>query len=567
VASSASPGGVPSEAKRHPVTVGSLAPIALALLVMLPRLASPQFGLLDDGLMLQTGQEVIGRWSSAFHLIPETGRFFPAYWLVYSAIFGVVGVRPLAFFTVNALLFAVLLLILAHLVRMSGGTRLQVAIAVVLFALCGPAIETFYTLSKAEALQMMWIGLSLLATAAAASAVRRARHAGLIALAAIALLLAHTTKETSFVLIPVSVGWLAIEWWSPRQPRVNTRFAITFVTITLVAAAAFIALRWYCAPLGFTQGTYTRAYAPDPGTAAAALFRISAWLIRDFAFLVPLVAVAAFWLVPSAPASRRPILYTCTWMTGWLAVYLPWPATFEYYLLPFAFGAAALAGIVVGYCWTFREAAHSTAKRLVAWSVLVASGLLWLASTVNAVADARVQLTVDRANAAVVDFLARLPTGSGVVVNTTLNEYVIELPLHLSEVKRRPDLVVEHVAGPTLAEPVPAQLFVVTPHMANRPAPTVRIPLDETAVRHDHTILTALPAGRSELVYRAEEYTRLIEFGLHRLLCHMVVSRRLDAGYCPNDRALIEYRPFLYGWEVHRLGSPGVDRAEVRHDD
>ena len=55
------------------------APAALALLVMLPRLASPQFGLLDDGLTLETGREMIGRWSGVLALIPETGRFFPAY--------------------------------------------------------------------------------------------------------------------------------------------------------------------------------------------------------------------------------------------------------------------------------------------------------------------------------------------------------------------------------------------------------------------------------------------------------------------------------------------------------
>lgn len=34
----------------------SLAPLAVAALVLLPRLASPQFGLLDDGLTLQTGR-------------------------------------------------------------------------------------------------------------------------------------------------------------------------------------------------------------------------------------------------------------------------------------------------------------------------------------------------------------------------------------------------------------------------------------------------------------------------------------------------------------------------------
>ena len=127
-----------------------VAPIALAVSRQLPRLASPQFGLLDDGLTLQTGREVIGRWSSTLHLIPETGRFFPAYWLAYSAVFGIVGVRPLAFFTVNLLLLAGLLAVLARLVRLGGGTRLQAAIVAVLFAFSGPVVETFYTLSKAE---------------------------------------------------------------------------------------------------------------------------------------------------------------------------------------------------------------------------------------------------------------------------------------------------------------------------------------------------------------------------------------------------------------------------------
>jgi predicted component of type VI protein secretion system len=115
--------------RERSAAVPSFAPIALAVIVMLPRLASSQFGLLDDGLTLQTGREVIGRWSSTLHLIPETGRFFPAYWLAYSAIFGIVGVRPLAFFTVNVMLLTGLLAILARLVRLGGGTRLQATIA------------------------------------------------------------------------------------------------------------------------------------------------------------------------------------------------------------------------------------------------------------------------------------------------------------------------------------------------------------------------------------------------------------------------------------------------------
>jgi hypothetical protein len=547
------------------VTVGSFAPVALAVLVMLPRLASPQFGLLDDGLTLQTGREVIGRWSSTLHLIPETGRFFPAYWLTYSAIVGVVGVRPLAFFTVNTLLLAGLLAILARLVRLGGGTRLHAAIAVVLFASCGPVIETFYTLSKAEPLQMTWIGVSLLATAAAAIDARPTRQAGLIAVAGVALLFADATKETSLVLIPVSLGWLAIEWWLSRGRGACTRFVVTYVTIALVAAAAFMILRWYYAPLGLAQGTYTRAYALHPGTVGTALFRISAWLVRDFAFLLPLLAAAPLSVVGRGRASRRPVLYAGIWMAGWLAVFLPWPVTFEYHLLPFAFGAAVLAGTVAGDAWAFRQRAQPATRRRLAWSVLVTSGLLWCGPTVNAIADARVQLTVDRANAEVVEWLARLAPHSRVVVNTTLNEYVFELPLHLSEIKRRPDLVVEHVDRRALTRSSPDEVFVATPHMANQPAPTVRIPFDEARMRHHHARLTTLLKGRGDLVYRADHHTDLVEIGLHRLLCHVTASRLIDASYCPSDRGLIDHRPFSYGWQVHRLEALTVEHAETPH--
>jgi len=548
------------------LTVRWLAPVAMAGLVMLPRLASPQFGLLDDGLTLQTGREVIGRWASTLHLIPETGRFFPAYWLVYSAIFGLVGARPLAFFTVNVLLLAGLLAILARLVRWGGRTSRHAAVAAVLFAVCGPTIESFYTLSKAEPLQLTWIGVSLLATAGAAIEARRARRVGLITLAAVTLLLAHATKETSFVLVPISLGWLAIECWATRERGVWARFARTYVVINVVAAAAFTALRWYYAPLGLAEGTYTRAYALHPGVVGPALFRISAWLVRDFTFLLPLLTVAVASLVGARHALRRPVLYAGIWMAGWLAVYLPWPATFEYYLLPFAFGAAALAGTVVGDVWASRGREHSVTRRRLAWSVLVASASLWLVALVNVSADARVQLAVDRANADLVDFLAGLPRRSHVVVNTRVNEYLVELPMHLSQIKRRSDIVVEHVTAAARTGSPAANVFVVTAEMANKPGPTVRIALDEPGVRHDNSMLSTVLTGPVEPVYRAAQHTHLVELAIHRLLCHATVSPLTDPTYCPSDRGVIDRRLFSYGWQVHRLTRPSADHGETRHD-
>jgi hypothetical protein len=254
-------------------------------------------------------------------------------------------------------------------------------------------------------------------------------------------------------------------------------------------------------------------------------------------------------------------------MAGWLAVFLPWPVTFQYYLLPFAFGAAGLAGTAVGDLLAFSERRRPPTIRWVARSAIAAGGLLWLVSMANAAADARIQLTVDQANADMVEFLARMPAGSRMVVNTRLNEYVVELPLHLSEIKGRPDLVVTHVAGLASIESPPTATFVATPHIANIPAPTVRIPLDETGVRHYQAMLTTLLRGGGDLVYRTEHHAAVVEVGLHRLLCHVTASPLIGAGYCPNDRGLIAWRPFTYGWQVHRVGPPAGDRAEARHDE
>ena len=533
----------------------SLLPLALAALVMLPRLASPQFGLLDDGLTLQTGREVSGRWSSVLYLIPETGRFFPAYWLVYSLVFALVGARPLAFFVVNVLLLAGLLAMLGRIARLAGATREQAVVAAVLFAVSGPAVETFYTLSKAEPLQLTWIGLSLIATAAAVTAARPLTRVALPALAAVAVLLAHATKETSVVLVPIAVAWLTIEWWSPTRSPKWMRFAAIYVLVNLVALAAFAALRSHYAALALGEGSYTRAYVLHAVTVGPALFRICAWLVRGFAYLLPLLALAA--LPRAGVGGRRPIAYAGVWMAGWLAVFLPWPATFEYYLLPFTFGAALLGGALVGDAWRWRGPGQPAARRRLASFALAAAALLWLVATTNATTDARVQLAVDRANADLVDFLGGLPERSRVLANMSpANEYHYELPMHLAELKARGDIVIERMPATGNVRPD----FVVTAELANQPGPTVRIALYKPRVRQDNVTLRTLVAADVAPVYRSERQARIVELGLQRLLCPLAVHPVLDVSYCPADRGVLDRRTFRYGWQVHRLVRPTAGR-------
>jgi len=550
--------GVPS----NRAIVRWLAPGLLAAVVMLPRLASPQFGLLDDGLTLQTGHQTAGRWWSVVGLIPETGRFFPAYWLVYSAVVDVVGARPLAFFVFNVLVLAVLLCVLARLVELSGGTPRQALVAIVIFATCGPTIEAFYTLSKAEPLQTTWIGISLLVVGASATEPRRWRRAVLIALAGAALMLGYATKETSVVLIPISLAWVVIEWARAAGPTGAARFAITYAALNVAAAAAFFSLRWRYAALALAEGSYTRAYAFDMATVGPALFRIAAWVIRDFAFLVPLLVAAVIGFRAARPEWRRGILYACAWMAGWLAVWAPWPATFEYYLVPFAFGAALFAALVAGALWAARRERAPTAGRWPAWSALAASTLLWVPGVMNAATDGRVQLAVDRANADLVDFLGGLPLRSRVMLNTVyVNEYLYELPMHLVEIKRRPDLVVQHVGAFPAEGGAPTSVFVVTPTMANQPGPTVRIAVHEPGVSRDGMRLSEMLRRGGELVYTTERHARLLEVSLHRQLCRLARRPFVDVTFCAGDRGVIDGRTFTYGWQVHRLSPPAVARV------
>ena len=255
-------------------------------------------------------------------------------------------------------------------------------------------------------------------------------------------------------------------------------FAITYAAANVVAALAFVGLRWYYLPLALSEGGYTRAYSLTVPTVGATLFRMAVWVVRDFAFLLPVAWAAALILVRGRPASRRLILYAGVWMGGWLAVFLPWPATFAYYLLPFAFGAAVLGGVVVGDLT--RAGRERLAGRATAAVLLAATASLWLVTIANAVVDARVQLAVDRANGDLVEFLATLPSQSQVVLNTAQpNEYLFELPLHLSEIKRRPDIVVKPVVRSVPEGQTSLPGFVATPDVANRPVPTVRLPINE----------------------------------------------------------------------------------------
>lgn len=179
-------------------------PVAVAFFAMLPRLLSPQFGLLDDGLTLIAVAHVSDNWTAAFTIAHGAGRFFSSYFLFLYLVHALVGVHSFLFFSVNYAVFAATTAVLIGFVRLMGGTPFQAWAAGIFFVVSGPAVESFYTLSKPAPPQLLWVVISLLIAAVGVrSRNRLARLAGLATTMG-ALLMADTTKETGIVTVAVA---------------------------------------------------------------------------------------------------------------------------------------------------------------------------------------------------------------------------------------------------------------------------------------------------------------------------------------------------------------------------
>jgi hypothetical protein len=530
-------------------------PIVLAFIVMLPRLLSPQFGLLDDAQTMRAVGHVSDNWTSAFTMAHGDGRFFPSYYLFFYLIHALVGLHPALFFAANSAVLAATTAGLIGLVRLMRGTPFQAWAAGIFFVVSGPAVESFYTLSKAEPPQLLWLMISLLvATAGHRSRNRWARLGGLAATTG-ALLVADTTKETGIVTVAIAVGWLVVGrlCLDPAHDEPHLACRRRFVLASLLAAAAFFALRAYSGGPSLSQGAYSRLYRPEVATIWGSLVDALALLSRDFAYLAPL-AVLVVVLRMTQPRPKRPLLLDAVvWMCGWLGVYLPWPWVLEYFLLPFAFGAAAFSGLVVGEAI---RALRDDRRRGVRATVAVCVGaflVLLPLSIANVVTNGAIQLAVDAANYQLVRFISALPKGSTVTVNMpSVNEYVYEIGMHVRQTEGRPDILVdsfETEAGARRAGS--AEGYVATLVMRRQVVPGVRIPMNErTAGELGQTLTRVLSDGR-EPVFRIRRRVQLTMVNLHHPVCALL-GEWTERVYCHWPAPFIDTRAFSYGWNVYR---------------
>jgi hypothetical protein len=528
-------------------------PGLVSFAIMLPRLASAQFGFFDDGRTLATAAQMAhGSWDWSWDFL--AGRFRPVYRLFFSLPYALFGREPFWYFVANAVIFVLAVVGVIALVRRIGGSDTQAWVTGMLFATSGPVAENYYTLSKGEALQLVLLVGSLLLILSYEKLHSQWRKSVLLLMTMLVLFAAHATKETSLIMLPISLVWLLGAWVRQRSGRSSAHLPIygAYCLANILAGAIFISLRMVFVTQTAQGGSYAQSYEFGLSRLLASTVRWSGWLIRDYSYLAPLLLIAVFWClrirrIPQAETAFNSLV----WMGAWMGIFLPWQYTVEYYMLSFALGAAFLGG------WLLAQIIQKPVfvnkwSRILTIIGLAVSAILFISTLGNNISTARIQLAVDAANDKMLDYLVQqLPTGSTVWINIQAsNEYIEQLG-YLKDGWRRTDINLQLFHNPI----IPGNKdYIVTPFVANLPLLTVRMGVIESSqltwTQDLNSFLSEHPDWKQ--VFETDHRFQLIVTDLPRLFCPWMQGRN----FCAVDSPILNTRAFSYGWRIYQQENP-----------
>jgi hypothetical protein len=527
-------------------------PVLLALIVMIPRLLSPHFGLFDDGRSLITAQEIRnGDWS--FHFDAGEGRFRPMYWLTFSITYWIFGSNPFWFFLANTLVLVISTYCIVQSLINIGTTHFQAWVTGTLFVVASPIIENYYTLSKGEPWEIMFLMISFLVISGYHKQRNRAAIVMKMVLVGLFQLMAILSKETAIIIAPLAGVWLLGKYLTVRyQPNkaALVPFVVYFST-ACVSFATYLFMRFALVSSAFTTKGYTSLYEFTTSQILAASIRWTGWLIRDFLYVVPLLLVVGiFWFGGRKFPQHVLIFNTMIWIITWIVVYLPWYFMTEYYMLPVALGMAFLAGALLTILLpAVRE--NNFWKRLTSGGVILLFLILLIPTLLNDFTSARIQISQDKTNTNLLSYLAsKAPVGSIILVNFRVpSEYIDQMNFQFQSYYNRPDLVVK-LFDPTENDPV-EKYYLLAPHVIHRPLMTVRMGVDEPSQITWNKELDAYLATHPKWkpVVEFDEQFQLALFDLPRVLCPVIKTR----SFCATPSPLVDFRQFSYGWTVYEL--------------
>jgi hypothetical protein len=529
--------------------------IVFCFLVMLPRLLSPQFGLMDDGRSLSVAEGIThGKWDLSWDL--QSGRARPLYWAAFAFWYLLAGGHPFWYFLGSLVVFSLTTIFLIRLVLELGGSRQQAFASGLFYVLSAPVIENVYTLSKGENLQLFLLISAVLLAVIAAKDFHKGKRAADVAGMASLILAACMVKETALALIPISLVWWASAWVGSRRGLAMCPFAKEITRLiamaSLLGGMLYYLARTIYVSAHLTEVGYTSNFDFTVSQILNGLVRWGGWIMRDYLWLIPLLLVgAAFLLINRRWPASWLWWFAMVWMTAWLGLYLPWYFVVEYYLLPFAAGAAILAGVLIIETTNMLKNT-SPGWRLSGAAALGLSAVLFAGTLANNAASASLQLAQDDANAGALRYVAEnAPDGSAVIVNIQFtNEYVEQMQLMLKDFYNRPDLYFSYYQKQDLTQLVqqnPAVLVLV-PELEGQPLMTVRTGLIEPTQQQWNSSLLPLLSDSWQVVYQVTRSPRLLTIDYPRLLCPVIYREN----YCSGAGGLVNFRTFLYQWTVYQ---------------
>jgi hypothetical protein len=529
-------------------------PILLCILIMLPRLISPQFGLMDDGRALTIAQGIVhGKWDLSWDVI--AGRARPVYWTTFAFWYLLAGGHPFWYFLGNLIVFSATTFLLIHLVRTLGGSKLQAWLTGVIFALSTSLIEDVYTLSKAENFQLLLMLSSIGLVILAARSAKGFRVWLLLVVASVLLLVASFTKESTPLLLPIAIVW----WAAAGLGRLKHLPSASFVEkvsrwimlCSLVSGLVFYLGRTILLSSSKILGVgQSSEFYFDRSNILNGLVRWGGWILRDYIWLLPMALIVLLWCLIKRHWPGFGLWWLAgVWMVFWLGMYIPWHFAVEYYLLPFAAGTAVLSGgLLVEIIEMVRQPSHLW--KWVGCVTLSLTALLLLATQANSYTDASIQLAQDSANTSLLEYLVdHAPKGSLVVVNIQFaNEYIEQMQLMMANFYHRPDIQLVNYQGEDLVQmkAQPHATYFVLAELANQPKMTVRMGLDEPSLQVWNTSVTPALSTWNE-VYQVSENPHILTVDFPRLLCP-IINR---GNYCSAGASLVNFKPLHYQWSVY----------------
>jgi hypothetical protein len=528
---------------------------------MLPRLASAQFGLLDDGVTLLVARHLLAEPTSLLTQEATSGRLRPTYWLFYTLYYVLWGSSPTGYFVMQWLVLCLTSLAITSIIATITRDYIAAPIGGLLYATSGPVWESYYTLSKPEPPLVLWLALSQLCLFMAMFSQKRRLRWVQLTLSIFFLAAAYLTKETTVVMLPISIALLILVWLATRgladgaSARVG---ALTFVIGNLICLVLFLLLRFATGTADPASGTYSVHYQITPDSIRQTSIDEFAWVVRDFAYLVPIALLGSLlpWLDRSAQRLALLLCYGCLFATAWVVVMLPWwDASLEYFLLPVSLGVVlATAGGVALAQTAIRS--QDTWKMLLACTALVSTAALASIPIINGVATGAIQLNVDEANAEMLRSVAQATPGGGRVALAIPpdSEYVAEARLQLQMLYDRSDIDLQ--GSDNLPPPLGAVLAV--PHTGVRPIPAPRIALSSSGKEP-----LAVPVEQIDSSVRSIPLFRL---GVDQIACRQLrKSFATDKTLCSEPKVLLagdaremvrQSTTFTYGWDIFRRVAP-----------